>query len=586
MLRSIGKLIKPVAMNIRPFFLLVRRFFKLHLLMNACKKGAVVKSSFSGTPPFRVGGRRIVSGIAHPKGWGTGLFFLFYNNPKKSGAPECKNIFWSIRFPVIIFLLLFFTLIPHSGVYTSHAEENGRLLDSFPWVSTTWDVNELLLSFSNLHPGTFEIYDLDHPSRFVLDIPGLTCPEDEPVFETHNFTGIPILTQLRGRCDAERTRIVLESRYPLHWEVVSPEGSNHLEILFLLRFRQTMEEIAIDSGTTYISRRYVTPSGQRYTHAVISDPSKSRLRPRVLQASDVTGRQMASIDTIVNGCGAAAGINGGYFSWPGISMSLVIQNGEIRCPPQLHRPAFIVLDNGRCMIDYPIIRGSVVSGSGLRLEADVVNQTPGPGQIALLTPGHPARIRNDMDGHFAVFHNGTVEYSGGGDIEDFVDRFVIWSKRYNLYLNLLSIGESVEINYQVTEYGTTRIMHALQGGPFLLNGGRVRVTSEQDDIGRDIAVGRSARTAVGIDNQNRIYLVTVESPASERSIGATLEELAWTLYELGATWAINLDGGSSSGMALGYTDTESGLPAGGRNIVTALVLIDESGRMQGERFFF
>lgn len=495
---------------------------------------------------------------------------------------------WSglMRFTLAVSMVLVAWSFGPPATQSANAAGGSDLLPAFPWIHVTWNDDNLLLRIDGLQEGTYSLYELESPPRIVIDIPDLIC-EEEPVSESYDFTSMNLLTQLRASCGSDQTRIVLESRYPLYWEIRSPEDGASLDIFCYLRFRQTLEEIAIDEGTTYMARRYVTPSGQRFAHIIVSDPASSRLRPRIFMASDVTTRNLASIDAIVSGSRSAAGINGGYFQWPGISLSLVIQDGEIRFPPQLHRPALMILADGSYMMDYPPIRAAVESTSGLRWETDVINQIPGPGRITLLTPGHPSRLREDMTGTMAVIHDGVVETVTNDveEIEDFTGRWILWSRRSYLPLDLLGNREEVEISY-IVDWESPPIMHAIQGGPFLLRDGRVDITSEDDDIGRDIANGRAARTAVGIDSRGRVYLIVVEGPGNGRSIGSTLQELAWSLLELGATWAINLDGGSSSGMALGFSNPENGLASGGRQIATALVLIDESGRMQGDDFYF
>ena len=467
------------------------------------------------------------------------------------------------------------------------ADEGGAVLPSFPWIWATWNGDSLLLRLSGVEPGTYDLYEMDDPPRIVIDIPGITCSEKDSTSEAFDFDDIRLLNQLRASITPDRTRVVLESRYQVHWELTSSEDQHELDILCLLRFRQTLEEVEIDAGTKYIARRYVTPSGQRFTHVVISDPSKSKLRPRVVMASDLGSRGLMSIGEIVNDSRAAAGINGGYFSWPGLSMSFVMEYGEIHAPPQLHRPAFMVLDNGRYIMDYPPVRATIESGSGLRWEADVVNQSPGPGEVALLTPGHPSRLRDGMEGEtVAILHNDTVEYVGSETVDDLSDRYILWSRKRYPPIDFLSVGEPVDIDLEVASLGPLKIIHAIQGGPFLVRNGRVSITSAQDDIGRDIANGRAARTAIGFDDSGRVFLIAVEGSNNGRSIGSTLEEMALTLLDLGATWGMNLDGGSSSGMALGFNTPLSELPSGGRRIATAVILIDESGRMQGDEFRF
>ena len=497
----------------------------------------------------------------------------------------------SILFLSILAGIFFFTNIP----FTTHAQDDpadselsgGTLLDAFGWITTYWDDNELLLKFENLEPGTYELYELENPSRIVIDIPSLKAPsEDDEYLEAFDFSTLGLVNQLRAHYSLDYTRIVLETRFPIYWEIISPETADYLEIKCLIRFRQTFEEVNIDDGTTYIAKRYMTPSGQRFTHAVRCDQSVSSLRPRVVRASDVTARNLASVNTLVNGTRAAVGINGGYFAWPGVSVSMVIQDGALTAPPMLHRPAFMVLENNGMMLTYPVMRGSVTSSSGIRWNIDVINEIPGPGQTSLLTPGHPARLRNDLGDSFALFKNDQVECVNCEDVEDLAGMHLLWSRRRYPPLVMLSTGEPVEIEYNYVNTSVSPIRCAIQGGPFLIRNGRIDITTEENDIGRDIALGRSARTALGYDNRGVLYFVVVEGPNSERSIGATLSELAWTMYDLGCTWAMNLDGGSSTGMALGFTNTEIDLPDSQRQVATAVILIDETGRLQGDRFFF
>jgi exopolysaccharide biosynthesis protein len=433
-------------------------------------------------------------------------------------------------------------------------------------------------------PGDYQISELENPPRVVIDVPSHRCAEGQPYESSYDFSG-GLLNQLRASAGPDGTRIVLESRFKLYWEIPENEQNNGLKITFYLRFRQTMEEMALDEGTSYIAKRYVTTSGQRFIHAVISDPSRSRLRPRIYLTSDITTRSLARVRDIAGGIRAAAVINGGYFCWPGISLSMVVENGIIKAPPQLHRPAFMIMSDGSFKMDYPQVHAKITSPYGIEYIADLVNQRPGPGHIAILTPGHPERLHSDMAGVKAVILDNVVEYITDGEIEDFSDRTILWSRKDYPPLDLLASGEALSIDYYFDNVSPS-IDYAIQGGPFLLYNGRINITSSQDDIGSDISRGRAARTAVGFDNSGKFYMVVAEGSNSPNSIGATLEEMAWTLQDLGADWAMNLDGGSSSAMSLGNAEPETPLPSGTRPIATVVALIDESGWTQGQEFHF
>lgn len=77
-------------------------------------------------------------------------------------------------------------------------------------------------------------------------------------------------------------------------------------------------------------------------------------------------------------------------------------------------------------------------------------------------------------------------------------------------------------------------------GPVLVNDGVI-----QSFANTSFAQGRHPRTAVGITNDNKLLLVAVDG-RSAASAGMSLPELAQVFTALGATRAINFDGGGST----------------------------------------
>jgi Phosphodiester glycosidase len=92
----------------------------------------------------------------------------------------------------------------------------------------------------------------------------------------------------------------------------------------------------------------------------------------------------------------------------------------------------------------------------------------------------------------------------------------------------------------------------------------------------DITAGRYPRAALGIGRRGRLLAVAADGRGADDA-GLTLAELAEALVALGATRAINLDGGGSAslvgGGALRNRPREGdGAPIpGGRPVTTALV---------------
>ena len=72
----------------------------------------------------------------------------------------------------------------------------------------------------------------------------------------------------------------------------------------------------------------------------------------------------------------------------------------------------------------------------------------------------------------------------------------------------------------------------------------------QDGQGSSFGEIRHPRTALGYDGDGNLYMIVVDGRQQEISNGASLLDLSLMLKELGATYAVNLDGGGSSTMII------------------------------------
>jgi len=92
-----------------------------------------------------------------------------------------------------------------------------------------------------------------------------------------------------------------------------------------------------------------------------------------------------------------------------------------------------------------------------------------------------------------------------------------------------------------------KIFHALSGDRMLIQGGTTIPDLDNTEI--------DPRTAIGMNQNGRfIYLVVVDGRQPFYSEGATFAELADLFQNLGATYAMSLDGGGSSSMVIEGND--------------------------------
>ncbi|MFM7269127.1 MAG: phosphodiester glycosidase family protein, partial [Cyanobium sp.] len=87
----------------------------------------------------------------------------------------------------------------------------------------------------------------------------------------------------------------------------------------------------------------------------------------------------------------------------------------------------------------------------------------------------------------------------------------------------------------------------LGGGPLLLHAGRTVLDGQSEGFGAAFLSQGAPRTVIGSDGRE-LWLITLEGSDDE---GPTLAETALLLSQLGLREALNLDGGSSTGLVVG-----------------------------------
>lgn len=107
------------------------------------------------------------------------------------------------------------------------------------------------------------------------------------------------------------------------------------------------------------------------------------------------------------------------------------------------------------------------------------------------------------------------------------------------------LGTYTDENVSIT--GTRwDVVTATGGTPALVVDGVVDV--KEEELINDGLRGKNPRTAMGYTADNKLIIMVVDGRQSEFSVGATLPELAEMMIDAGAFEAINLDGGGSSVM--------------------------------------
>jgi hypothetical protein len=145
----------------------------------------------------------------------------------------------------------------------------------------------------------------------------------------------------------------------------------------------------------------------------------------------------------------------------------------------------------------------------------------------------------------------------------------------SILLNSLSVGETVTLTWSL---GFPGVLDTVGGVPLLVENGA-------ESVPRPCTTSvckKHPRTGVGITPSGRILLVVVDGRRND-SKGMTLVRFARLMQSLGASFALNLDGGGSSTMVVkGRVVNE---PSGGtqRKVSSAVLVL--KGRDRGEAGF-
>ncbi|MCS6808101.1 MAG: phosphodiester glycosidase family protein [Bacteroidota bacterium] len=298
---------------------------------------------------------------------------------------------------------------------------------------------------------------------------------------------------------------------------------------------------------------------------------------------------------------ALAAVNGGFFVMKGITAgdaAGVLQiDGRLLSEPYKERVACGLSDRSGQM--YAVFghlrwRGEVVLGHsftlfGTALQALLpsyriagINRARDSSEIVLYTPEfHRTTLTNTHGVELVIAKHIIVairDNMGSSVIPE--DGFVVscsgaaaaWARKYariGMFAHCMSEIEGSGLQ-QTRRFRNAQ--YIVGGVSMLVVDGVVHLTWQREEAPADFALMRHPRTAIGRRADGRILLVTVDG-RSTASVGMTLQELAELMQELGATEAINLDGGGSTTMVVrGEVINTPADPSGERPVSDAILV--------------
>ncbi len=393
----------------------------------------------------------------------------------------------------------------------------------------------------------FDDFSLSNPERFVVDLKNaeyITWYQQLSVEDS-------LLKQIRIFHHQNGLRMVVELNYDGPWyELFWHNAENRLEMVIHRKFN-SKESINLADGVKYYQIRQGLNAGPVLVQALDIEISFSV--PKIkLKTSFKSGgvRGFSKVSDLARQEEGIAGINGGYFGPDGLPLGLLIQDGKLMSLPINNRTAWGIDKDGNMRMEQVDFEADVTI-DGICHYLSGYNRSRYSDQLILYSSAYGQRTGTNLWGYEVVIKDGEVINTQLGNSEIPEDSFVLSGHGiFKTLLKGLKVGDKVMINLKLTpDWIEEDIVQAIGGGPKLVENGIIRITGEEEKFLPDILTGRAPRTALGITPKGHLLMVVVDG-RSQFSIGMTLQELAELMISMGASQAMNLDGGKSSTLVI------------------------------------
>ncbi len=164
----------------------------------------------------------------------------------------------------------------------------------------------------------------------------------------------------------------------------------------------------------------------------------------------------------------------------------------------------------------------------------------------IIEEGKIVRI-SEASGNNSIPQRGLVLSATGKRVKELIGQIKVGDK---VLTGVQLFPVKSESTGEISKFSSTAIEDLVGGVPQLIKNGKIEITWEQEKTNKLFVETRHPRTAVAKLKDGKFLMVTVDGRQEGWSVGMNLNELAAFLLELGATDAMNLDGGGSTTMFL------------------------------------
>jgi exopolysaccharide biosynthesis protein len=267
-------------------------------------------------------------------------------------------------------------------------------------------------------------------------------------------------------------------------------------------------------------------------------------------------RGIVTTANLVRAWQASAGINGGFFNRnTQLPLGAIKRDNRWLSGPILNRGAIAWDDQGKVTVGRLSLQESLTTSNGQQIAVNYVNSGFVQKGIARYTTDWGANYTPMTDNEtIIVVQNNqvTAQQSGGQSGQN---AFPIPLNGYLLTLRgnpptpNLSVGTPLTLQSSTIPAKFNAFPQIVGAGPLLIEQGKIVLNAAAEKFNTGFQQQRASRSAIAVKGAGKMLLVAVHNRVGGQ--GATLAEMALILKKLGAESALNLDGGSSTSLALG-----------------------------------
>lgn len=391
------------------------------------------------------------------------------------------------------------------------------------------------------------------PGKTVITLGAVASPALFDAFESKASNAVE---SIKFTPQAGRTQIEINLKTKqVRPEILTLNAPYRLAIDFRLDATIPTKQIQWASGIQWRQQTVTMGSSQFPVFWLQIDPRNPQIQLRPIRTNTQAASGTSPLVTLARQSQVAAAINAGFFNRNNrLPLGVIRDNGEWISGPILNRGAIAWNDQGQFVIDRLTLTETLTTQGGQRYPILYLNSGYLKPGLSRYTRAWGTTYTPLSDNETIISVNGDRVISQTQATQAGTGQFPIPPQGYLLVHRgqtpppFIPPGSPLQVQIRSSP-DLTNYPFTLGAGPLLVQNGRIVLNAEREVFSQAFIRQQASRSAIGVTSNGQLILAAVH----ERSYGKgpTLSEIAQIMQRLGAVDALNLDGGSSTGLYLG-----------------------------------